>query len=166
MWLTICQESPQTEFQEAFIICLLSSQFECFMRTSKYSIFNTFLLCLFNESRSKSGFIARFDRIPDKFQYYWCSIVQNRTKGVSTLKGLKKRPTKQPKWKRLQVQRELSHVIHWKCTHIYTNTRADVCGDWSVKSFHRSRQIRIAFHCRIRYDIFEMASLKIMRYYI
>lgn len=84
------------------------------VRFFKYSF------CLFNDSWSKSGFIARFDRIPDKFQYYRCSIAQNRTKGVSALKGLKKRPAKQPKWKRLPVQRELSHVIHWKCTHIHT----------------------------------------------
>lgn len=36
---------------------------------------------------------------PDKFQYYRCTIAQNRTKGISALKGLKKKskPTKQPK---------------------------------------------------------------------
>lgn len=36
---------------------------------------------------------------PDKFQYYRCTIEQNRTKGISTLKGPKKksRPAKQPK---------------------------------------------------------------------
>lgn len=66
---------------------------------------------------------------PDKFQYYRCTIEQNRTKGISTLKGLKKksRLAKQPKWKRLQVQRELSHVIHWKCTYIYTYVHACAC---------------------------------------